>query len=30
MRGLDFQQQLQKAVCQTPIIFISGHGDIPN
>jgi FixJ family two-component response regulator len=29
MSGLDFQQQLQKAVHQIPIIFITGRGDIP-
>jgi FixJ family two-component response regulator len=27
--GLDFQQQLKKTDLQTPIIFITGHGDIP-
>jgi len=27
--GLDFQAQLQKANVRTPIIFMTGHGDIP-
>jgi DNA-binding NtrC family response regulator len=27
--GLDFQQQLRKAVVRTPIIFLTAHGDIP-
>jgi FixJ family two-component response regulator len=27
--GLDFQQQLRNAGLQIPIIFITGHGDIP-
>lgn len=27
--GLDFQQQLRSAGVQIPIIFITGHGDIP-
>jgi len=27
--GLDFQAELTKAGIQVPIIFISGHGDIP-
>jgi FixJ family two-component response regulator len=27
--GLDFQAQLQKANVHTPIIFMTGHGDIP-
>jgi len=27
--GLDFQQQLQRAGLQIPIIFITGYGDIP-
>src|SRR6476646_5206549 len=27
--GLDFQQQLKKAGLQIPIVFITGHGDIP-
>lgn len=27
--GLDFQQELAKAGVQIPIIFITGHGDIP-
>src|SRR6201991_3096827 len=27
--GLDFQHQLLKANIQTPIIFMTGHGDIP-
>lgn len=27
--GLDFQQQLRRAGVQIPIIFITGHGDIP-
>ena len=29
MSGLDFQAELAKASIQVPIIFISGHGDIP-
>jgi FixJ family two-component response regulator len=29
MSGLDFQAELAKASVQVPIIFISGHGDIP-
>jgi len=29
MNGLDFQQQLRNAGLQIPIIFITGHGDIP-
>lgn len=29
MNGLDFQQQLTNAGLQIPIIFITGHGDIP-
>jgi DNA-binding NtrC family response regulator len=29
LSGLDLQQELGKAVIQIPIIFISGHGDIP-
>jgi len=28
-RGLDFQAQLQKANIRVPIIFMTGHGDIP-
>ena len=27
--GLDFQSELAKAKIQIPIIFITGHGDIP-
>ena len=27
--GLDFQQALTKAKINIPIIFISGHGDVP-
>lgn len=27
--GLDFQEELTKAKIQIPIIFITGHGDIP-
>ena len=27
--GLDFQQQLAAAGIEIPIIFITGHGDIP-
>lgn len=29
MSGLELQQHLKKHDCQLPIIFISGHGDIP-
>jgi len=29
MSGLDFQVQLQNAGLQIPIIFLTGHGDIP-
>src|SRR5262245_31447258 len=29
LSGLDLQQELAKVQCQIPIIFISGHGDIP-
>ena len=29
MSGLDFQHQLLKANIRTPIIFMTGHGDIP-
>jgi FixJ family two-component response regulator len=29
MNGLDFQRQLSEAKVHIPIIFISGHGDIP-
>jgi FixJ family two-component response regulator len=29
INGLDFQQQLRKAGRQIPIIFVTGHGDIP-
>jgi FixJ family two-component response regulator len=29
VNGLDFQRQLADAGIQTPIIFITGHGDIP-
>ena len=27
--GLDFQQKLRSAGLQIPIIFVTGHGDIP-
>ena len=29
LSGLDFQAELAKADCSLPIIFITGHGDIP-
>jgi FixJ family two-component response regulator len=29
LSGLDLQQELAKVQCQIPIIFITGHGDIP-
>jgi FixJ family two-component response regulator len=29
MSGLEFQQELRKAGIEIPIIFITGHGDIP-
>ena len=29
LSGLDFQRQLADADVQTPIIFVTGHGDIP-
>src|SRR5215468_10458003 len=29
LSGLDFQAELAKAQIDTPIIFITGHGDIP-
>ncbi|MGB8830692.1 MAG: response regulator transcription factor, partial [Candidatus Sulfotelmatobacter sp.] len=29
VNGLDFQRQLSEAKIHIPIIFISGHGDIP-
>src|SRR6267378_1559414 len=29
VNGLDFQRQLRDAGIQIPIIFITGHGDIP-
>jgi DNA-binding NtrC family response regulator len=29
LSGLDLQQELAKVHCQIPIIFITGHGDIP-
>src|ERR1700740_1875674 len=29
INGLDFQRQLADAGLQIPIIFITGHGDIP-
>jgi DNA-binding NtrC family response regulator len=29
LSGLDLQQELAKADIQTPIIFLTGHGDIP-
>ena len=30
LSGLDLQQELAKAGVQIPIIFITGHGDIPD
>src|ERR1700726_4828516 len=29
VNGLDFQRQLTDAGVKTPIVFITGHGDIP-
>jgi FixJ family two-component response regulator len=29
MSGLDFQEMLEKAAVHVPIVFITGHGDIP-
>jgi len=29
MSGLDFQETLEKAAVHVPIVFITGHGDIP-
>jgi FixJ family two-component response regulator len=29
LRGLDLQSELARAEIQTPIVFITGHGDIP-
>jgi FixJ family two-component response regulator len=29
LSGLDLQQELAKVHCQIPIIFLTGHGDIP-
>jgi FixJ family two-component response regulator len=29
MSGLDLQKQLQARGCRTPIIFMTGHGDVP-
>src|ERR1700732_1689212 len=29
LSGLDFQAELAKADIRTPIVFITGHGDIP-
>jgi DNA-binding NtrC family response regulator len=29
LSGLDLQQELAKVQCQIPIIFLTGHGDIP-
>src|SRR5919109_612385 len=29
LSGLDLQQELAKAGIQIPIVFITGHGDIP-
>jgi FixJ family two-component response regulator len=29
INGMDFQQQLRSAGLQIPIIFVTGHGDIP-
>ena len=30
MSGLDFQSELAKANIHIPIVFMTGHGDIPN
>lgn len=29
MSGLDLQKRLQEMNCRTPIIFMTGHGDVP-
>ncbi len=29
MSGLDLQKRLQEIGCRTPIIFMTGHGDVP-
>jgi FixJ family two-component response regulator len=29
MSGLELQQQLNRAGCMLPVIFITGHGDVP-
>ena len=29
LSGLDFQSELAKAEIRTPIVFMTGHGDIP-
>ena len=29
MSGLDLQKRLQELNCRTPIIFMTGHGDVP-
>ncbi len=29
MSGLELQRQLQQQGCRTPIIFMTGHGDVP-
>ena len=29
MSGLDLQKQLQARQCRTPIVFMTGHGDVP-
>ena len=29
MSGLELQEALQKRGCETPIIFMTGHGDVP-
>src|SRR3989339_1459328 len=29
MNGLDMQERLNKSECSLPIIFITGHGDVP-
>jgi FixJ family two-component response regulator len=29
INGLDFQRQLAEAGIQIPVIFVTGHGDIP-
>jgi FixJ family two-component response regulator len=29
MSGLDLQKQLQAQGCRTPILFMTGHGDVP-